>query len=247
MKAKKRIFAASDIHGHYTLLREALDEAGFDPENSDHLFVCCGDLFDRGNESFKVYEFVRALKNKVLICGNHDENLLQIFKRGSMSVFDIRNGVERTVTDMFGEGSIGPLGELQPQRRAELVDELIEFIEHMSDYYESENYIFTHGWLPTEIGNDGNRVLLENWRDADCFRWNSARFTEWTTLKGVNDMVPDKTIVCGHRPTRLAANIDVSRSHADSSIYYGKRMIAIDAGAVRSGRVNVFVTDDIIF
>ena len=43
----KKIFAVSDIHGFYTQLREALDKAGFDSENENHLFVCCGDCFDK--------------------------------------------------------------------------------------------------------------------------------------------------------------------------------------------------------
>lgn len=40
----KRIFVTSDIHGHCTLLKDALGRAGYESENDDHLFVCCGDL-----------------------------------------------------------------------------------------------------------------------------------------------------------------------------------------------------------
>ena len=59
-------------------------------------------------------------------------------------------------------------------------------------------------------------------------------------------MIPEKTIVCGHRPTRLAYTFDPSRELADSGIYYGENMIAIDAGTIRSGRVNVLVIEDSI-
>lgn len=51
---KKKIFAVSDIHGHYHILKEALDRAGFDDSNDNHLLVCCGDYFDRGDENVEV-------------------------------------------------------------------------------------------------------------------------------------------------------------------------------------------------
>jgi serine/threonine protein phosphatase 1 len=44
-----RDFAVGDIHGHFTRLQSALDEAGFDPA-VDRLFSV-GDLVDRGPES----------------------------------------------------------------------------------------------------------------------------------------------------------------------------------------------------
>jgi predicted phosphodiesterase len=43
----KKIFVVSDIHGHCTLLQKALERAGFDDANEDHLLICCGDYFDR--------------------------------------------------------------------------------------------------------------------------------------------------------------------------------------------------------
>ena len=59
MSERKTLFVVSDIHGHYTQLKEALDRAGFDENRPDHLLVCCRELFDRGHENRKVYEAVR--------------------------------------------------------------------------------------------------------------------------------------------------------------------------------------------
>ena len=106
MKHQKRIFAVSDIHGHYTILKAALDEAGFNSEDDKHLLVVCGDLFDRGRENRKVYDFVRKLKNKVLVCGNHDERLLHIIQDKRINLCDIHNGTEDTVEEFFGAGII---------------------------------------------------------------------------------------------------------------------------------------------
>ena len=67
MSHKKKFFVMSDLHGHYSLAKQALDDAGFDPNNEDHVFVHCGDLFDRGDENKKVFELVSSLKNKILV------------------------------------------------------------------------------------------------------------------------------------------------------------------------------------
>ena len=43
-----KFFVISDVHGFYNEMREALDEAGFDPNNENHLLISCGDNWDRG-------------------------------------------------------------------------------------------------------------------------------------------------------------------------------------------------------
>ena len=83
MKSKK-MFVVSDVHGHYTLLREALDRAGFDKDNEDHLLICCGDYFDRGNENVEVLRFFERLQHKVLLRGNHEDLLLKLLQTGKV-------------------------------------------------------------------------------------------------------------------------------------------------------------------
>lgn len=65
-----RDFAVGDIHGHFTLLQQALDRLGFDP-SKDRLFSV-GDLVDRGPEC----EQVLAWLDKPWfhpVRGNHDD------------------------------------------------------------------------------------------------------------------------------------------------------------------------------
>lgn len=246
MKHQKRIFAVSDIHGHYTILKAALDEAGFNPEDDKHLLVVCGDLFDRGRENRKVYDFVRKLKNKVLVCGNHDERLLHIIQDKRINLCDIHNGTEVTMEEFFGAGIIGAWGELTFPKHGRMAGNLCRLVAGMADYYETAHYIFVHGWVPTVQNANGEPELLADWRNADQAKWREARFLGWNRLHGINRMIPEKTIVCGHRPTRLASAVDPSREPTDSGIYYGENLIAIDAGTIRSGRVNVLVTEDTI-
>ena len=65
-----RDFAVGDIHGHFTLLQQALDAIGFDP-TVDRLFSV-GDLVDRGPECEQVLEWLdKPWFHPVR--GNHDD------------------------------------------------------------------------------------------------------------------------------------------------------------------------------
>ena len=106
MNNKKKLFVVSDIHGHYTLLKEELDKAGFDNENTEHLLICCGDYFDRGSENLEVLKFFERLKHKVLLRGNHEDLLLKLLQTGRVLPHNYINGTMQTLTDFFGKYSI---------------------------------------------------------------------------------------------------------------------------------------------
>ena len=65
-----RDFAVGDIHGHFTLLQQALDAIGFDP-TVDRLFSV-GDLVDRGPECEQVLEWLDKPWFRP-VRGNHDD------------------------------------------------------------------------------------------------------------------------------------------------------------------------------
>lgn len=243
MRNLKKLFVMSDLHGHYTLAKEALDRAGFDEHNENHLFICCGDLFDRGRENRKVYDFVRGLEHKVLIRGNHDERLSDILIQGKANEYDVHNGTQVTFEEFFGVGSMGELGEIRIPSDDPLARELCLFVHGMRNYFETEHYVFVHGWLPTQQGVYPPQ-LVDNWREAGSADWRSARFSEWMSYFKSPATLTDKTVICGHRPTRLASRVDPARSPEDASAYYAPNMIALDAGTIRSGRVNLLVLED---
>ena len=72
----------SDIHGHYTLLKEALDQAGFEKNNDEHLLICCCDCFDRGN---------------------HEDMLMEIMEKCCLKEHNFWNGTVQTIEDFFGK------------------------------------------------------------------------------------------------------------------------------------------------
>ena len=238
----KKLFVAADIHGYFTALKKALDDAGFDEKNEDHVFVSCGDLFDRGDENTLVYEFVKGLPRKILVRGNHEDMLYQTLMRGNISETDRWNETDVTVAQILGEDAVDANGCFDVSAHAEKIHDLKEFIDSMVNYLESDKYVFTHGWLP--IAFEGRRpYIAHTWRDASEAEWAEARLLEWQQLYSVGALVDGKTIVCGHRPARLAHMFDSLREPDCSEPFYGRGMIAIDAGTVRSGRVNVLVVE----
>lgn len=240
MKSEKTLFVVSDVHGHYTEMKKALDDAGFCAQNDGHVFVSCGDLFDRGKENCAVYGFVRGLKNKILIRGNHEDILLDILRRGYLTETDVYNGTDVTVSDMLGADAVDANGCFDKKTHAPKIAELRDFIDGMADYYETPRYVFTHGWLPLVFEGYYPRVDPD-WRSRPAEDWLVAHVLEWQQLYGVGALLEGKTIVCGHRPARLGSMFDDLREYDCSEPFYGKGMTAIDAGTVRSGRVNVLV------
>lgn len=243
MAERMRLFVVSDIHGHYRLMKQALDAAGFQPENEDHCLICCGDLFDRGEENRKVYDYIRRLPRKILIKGNHEQRLLENLASRQITATDLRNGRKTTIHAFFGPDAITPDGQLCLPKYGKMAGILRRFLEPMVDYVETDRYVFTHGWLPIEEGRNVS-VLQEDWRNADAESWQTARWLQWQFLYKTPAMLPGKTIVCGHRPCAYGHHFDPDRQESDASIFYGEGLIAIDACTVRSGRVNVLVLEE---
>ena len=78
-----KYFAVSDIHSYYTPLQRALYGAGFDVNNPDHKLIICGDLMDRGSESYELQEYILKLLEKdkvILVRGNHEDLALELIE-----------------------------------------------------------------------------------------------------------------------------------------------------------------------
>ena len=105
-KKTVKIFAVSDIHGCVRDLKRALMQAGFYPNSPKHLLVICGDNFDRGKENAATYAYLRTVKNKIMIRGNHEDILTEALERGFITKTDEYNGTVQTVEEFFGASSI---------------------------------------------------------------------------------------------------------------------------------------------
>ena len=239
MKNKKKLFVVSDIHGHYTLLKEALSKSGFDSNNPEHILICCGDYFDRGRENLEVLKFFERLKHKVLLRGNHEDLLIKLLQTGKVLPHNYINGTMQTLTDFFGKYSIDPVDDsIDFSGKTRMVDRVCDFIDETVNYFETEKYVFVHGWLPEKVKTV---YELENVADSD---WEKARWIKWIEKYDDTRPLGDKTLVCGHVPTFYADKFDKNRDKNNYEIFCGNGIIAIDAGTFDTKQVNVLVLEE---
>ena len=223
-----KLFVVSDVHGHADLLKKALENAKYNPDNENHLLICCGDCFDRGEQNSEVLKFFEGIDRKIMIMGNHDARLLEIMNTGMLGAHDFHNGTINTVLEFFGKRAVFDINEpIDFSGKSRMVDRLTDFINEMINYYETESYIFVHGWLP----NDGKRIAAD-WRNADEKQWYQSRWSRWVSARYMPGNNEEKIIVCGHHPTTYG------------DIYREPGMIAIDAGTFSTKQVNVLVLED---
>ncbi len=240
MGKTKKIFVVSDVHGHYTLLKDALDKAGFEKGNENHVLVCCGDYFDRGSENVDVLKFFEALNRSILLRGNHEDLLLKLLQTGKILPHHYINGTIQTISEFFGKYSIDPTDDtIDFSGKTRVLDRICEFIDETKNYFETKNYVFVHGWVPENTVSALDRAY------ADDEEWEKARWTKWTEKYNGTRPIEDKTLVCGHVPTLYARKFYVEDNSAcGADIFFGNGLIAVDAGTYDTKQINVLVIED---
>lgn len=264
-----KIFATSDIHSYFKALKKALDEKGFEPNNPDHLLVVCGDVFDRGPESEEVLDFLNNLTNVVLVKGNHEDLMEEVWARGYCQGHDQSNGTLRTIEDLSYDYK--PFETFDAVRMCE--KKLRPFFDKMVNYFETEHYVFVHGWIPCDkyrgarpwYQNNRTFEYRSDWRNCNDVEWESARWINGMNAGYVKKnpvLEPNKTIVCGHwhcsyghywaavkETIKCGGTIfDVKASEFDDDAcfdpFFADGIIALDACTVHTGKVNVVVLED---
>lgn len=270
----KKYFVVSDVHGFFNELKEALDKAGFDKNNPEHVFVSCGDFFDRGNQARECLDFVMSLpkERRILVMGNHDENLYQLISgKRVANINDAYNGTIDTIKQFLGNPKL--YNTVAVERRKDLLSnkKLMQYFDELKDYYANDKYIFVHGWLPwyteseetDDFGFNEKDVIIY---DFDSTEWHDARwangFEEWEYIRYFVDkygyeLKDPRTVVCGHWHTSYAH----SKFHGNGREYprdkenwredtcfdpfYDKGIIGLDACTALTRQVNVVVLDDL--
>lgn len=243
-----KYFVISDVHGFYDEMIDALNKAGFDRNSPEHTLISCGDNFDRGGQSIQVWNFLMSLERKVLVKGNHESLLEELIFRSYFEKHDILNGTADTANAFMDYYNLPDCRQLFPI--------LKPYFHSLVDYFETDNYIFVHSWIPEDaIG------YSPSWRDAAYADWERARWGNpfEKAVAGLNKT--GKTIVFGHWHTSwmqaFKSQLDngshytdaktsarYNRSAFQNDIYYGDRFIGIDACTVRSKQVNVLIIKD---
>lgn len=255
----KKLFVVSDVHSFFSEMKFALDKAGFDENDENHWLIVCGDAFDRGDESVEMLHYLMSLERKVLVKGNHDTLLEECCKRGCVYGHDISNGTAKTIYDIGNTGAGNAFDkccELTLMKTQAYRDTLI-------NYFETENYIFVHSWIPTNIEYAWEKVkpwhqmgkyheYREDWRDATTSEWEEAMWGNpfFNAKDGLNKT--GKTIVFGHWHCSLGHLIDsdgeLSEFGDDAcwDIYKNAdwQIIGIDRCTAHTKEVNVLVLED---
>lgn len=249
-----KYYVCSDIHGFYTLLKKTLRETGFENDASPHKLILVGDCFDRGEEAAEMQGFIlnqMEQEQLILVRGNH-EDLFEEFAtvdNGLPYEHHLFNGTFDTALQLTGFSAVK--ADEQPSALAAACRETPYFrkiIPAAVDWYETEHYIFTHGWIPCNRKFDGTPFYDSTWREADAEEWREARWQNGMySARFVTE--PQKTIVCGHYHTSYGhSHIEKIGSEfgadADFSPYYGKGIIAIDACTAFSGKINCVILED---
>lgn len=201
----KKYFICSDIHSFYSLWMKSLTENGFDEENNDHIVVILGDLFDRGDEAIECLNFVRKMNSKdrlIYIKGNHEQLLLDCFAElqdyhRMIGFHHEHNRTIDTIAAFMGVNKYDVMCGVYNSSKLE--DDVLPIINELRSmwkpFYEVNDNIFTHGWIPIQKVHYGQCQISEQWRLGD---WERAAWTNGMEAWSLGGGLPGKTIWCGH-------------------------------------------------
>lgn len=229
-----KFFCASDAHGYFDELKAGLDKAGFEPDNKDHWFVSCGDALDRGGQPKEMLDFLMGLPQKILIRGNHEVLMDQMLVRGFPIDRDYHNRTLDTLQDLT-EGKRLNRG----QRWEECRRIFYPYMGETRFFFETQHYIFTHAWLPTQCPN--------GWRMGDFFEWENAIWRNPLKAARLKEVNIGKTVVSGHITSSYAWNGPGKEFDPNSKFepyYCEDKLIMLDSGTPVSHKVNVVVLED---
>lgn len=231
---KKKLFVVSDIHSFYTIFKNALDISGFDPLNESHWLIVLGDVFDRGEESVKILNYLMSLERKILIRGNHETLLEECLLRGYPEAYDFANKTAKTIWQL-GNNSLGDVYTPAYQRVKKYLDSLV-------NYFETENYIFVHSWIPFVTHNE-KFSYYDNWRDAPQDLWDKATWANPFEMYGCTLNKTNKTIVSGHWHCSTGHEM-FENNYQLWEPFYGEGFIGIDRCTAKTKECNVLVLED---
>lgn len=246
-----KFFVISDVHSFLTPLKEALKDAGFDPNNPDHYLVSCGDLFDRGDESEELLHYIMSLNRKILIKGNHDILLEDCCQRTYPNHYDFNNGTVKTINDIGGASEGCPFYTCCHNAW----NKMAAYRDSLVNYFETKNYIFVHSWIARKCSwdypiKDRPFEYDPNWRNANRDAWEHAMWGNPFELAEQGFNKTSKTLIFGHWHCSAGWAKKEGRSEfgedAKWDIYKNEeqKIIGLDKCTVYTKKVNVLVIED---
>lgn len=237
-----KYFIVSDVHSFYKPLMKALNSLNFN-SGTDTL-ISLGDLFDRGPDSVNLLDFIDSLPNKILIRGNHDTALEDIRNlRRYPNDIDEHNGTIRTIMDLGGHDNL-----YDNIRELSRNEKLYNYLKSLRNYYETDDYLFVHGWFPYDEENYTDYYKTASQDEWDSATWDNG-FVEYQIMNRSEKPI-NKTVVFGHYHTSFGHHYlngdgkefpDKDLSECNFSIFNNGKIIGMDACTALTGKCNCLV------
>lgn len=220
----KKYFVFSDVHGEYDKLSDALLSSGFDINDSSHILISDGDLFDRGKKSKECLDFIMDLAGKgrtIIIMGNHDLRLYDLLfsheKHHPFERNDVMNGLHETMNSLAGYNinsfawNNTVFDSIVSSIPYDVKEKLYRYFQEASWFAENKDYIITHGWIPSY-----NKVRkmsgtyyepkenISEWRSSSYDDWYNAVWSDTKRifcaqfLNDENYYPEEKKLIIGH-------------------------------------------------
>lgn len=225
-----RIFAMSDIHGNFDLLKKMLDKIQFN--NNDTLYII-GDICDRGADSLSIFFYIWEHPNIILLKGNH-EYMMQVALKLAVehNDFDYPSCEFNLWQKNGGNTTIDNIREYLKKQVLQHDDYTIVrslFLKRLYNYLASlplkkELNVNGKDFVLVHAGVDPERSLSE--QEEDTLLWIRDYFY-------LSKCEKDKTYIFGHTPATF-----INRDHS-CNVWYDDQFhnkVCIDGG-LAIGRV----------
>lgn len=248
-----KYYVVSDIHSFNSILQKSLNQAGYFTETQPHKLIVLGDLFDRGTEAKELQDFILDQMEQdsvILIRGNHEDLFVQLVTEdeGRGYSHHRHNGTYDTALQLTGyDMAMARYEHIKFASAARKTPYYKKIIPAMRNYYETEHYVFVHGWIPYAARFGRIYEYMEDWRTADPIAWEQARWVNG--MEAARYCKEKKTVVCGHWHTSYGHSRFENKGSefdddADFSPYIADGIIALDACTAHSGEMNVYIIED---
>ena len=205
----KKYFVVSDIHSFASELKYSLRQAGFNKRNKNHILIVCGDIFDRGDETVEVYNYLKSIPKKrcILIKGNHESLYKELLTKSFPDRYDFSNGTVRAFCNIASideeklskyywieQGFANGLDYDQIEEKLYSTWNQIKTIvanheitkwldsKQWVNYYELDKYIFVHSFIPLQVKDEWKNTHPFKLRSF-CYEyspeWRNATDNDW--------------------------------------------------------------------
>lgn len=178
-----KYFIVSDVHSNWEALMTPLKEAGYEEENPNHTLIVAGDLFDRGEDSLRIYQWIKKHPRVILIRGNHETLFRHLVRVQCPSYVDYPNGTMKTAYDL----TAGTKQQTANFLESKILQEVAFWIQTtFVDYVEFDKYIIVHSSYPQ----------VEDYHNASSKEWDESTWVNpFITRRTIK---PEKTAIVGH-------------------------------------------------